>query len=152
MQHLAQRWLLDAGTYSGLGASLAFAGLSMQLLVGVLLEVRPTDEPESVPMRVYDPATDAPSDQNQPSAKSAAAAEELEDEEEARHLRLTLSVMVGYERAEVFVNSRRVGFTPYFGDYSCLRDEKLIFEIVPETGPLIVRRALCQGKSLRIRD
>jgi hypothetical protein len=67
-------------------------------------------------------------------------------------LRLTLSVTLGPPRSEVYVNGRRVGESPYLGDYACKRGEALRVEIVPEQESLIVRRAVCTGVTLFIRE
>jgi hypothetical protein len=61
-------------------------------------------------------------------------------------------VTVGPERSEVFVNGRRLGYTPYLGDYTCKRGEKLNVEVLPEHDPLIERRAPCAGRNVFIRE
>lgn len=141
-------WLQHTGMYSGLVAAMAFAALCAQLMMGIARQARP---------RL--PAALASSSKvarvaAKPARKVAKRGliNKSEPKKERPFLRLTLSVVVGQERAEVFVNSRRVGETPYLGDYSCRRGEALKFEIVPKTGPLILRSAICYGRSLRIRD
>lgn len=66
--------------------------------------------------------------------------------------RVTLSVTVGPARSEVFVNGRRLGESPYVGDYACRVGETLRVEVVPAVGPLIVRRAPCAGQTVFIRE
>jgi hypothetical protein len=68
-------------------------------------------------------------------------------------LRLMLAVSAGAPRSEVFVNGSRLGLSPYLGDFTCKRGEKLKVEIVPAVSlPLIERQAVCDGKTLRIED
>ncbi|MET0410109.1 MAG: hypothetical protein ABW217_02380 [Polyangiaceae bacterium] len=69
-------------------------------------------------------------------------------------LRLMLAVSAGAPRSEVYVNGSRLGLSPYLGDYTCKRGEKLKVEIVPAaaSAPLIVRDAVCEGKTLRVQD
>ena len=66
-------------------------------------------------------------------------------------LRLLLSVLVGPERSEVFVNGSRLGLTPYLGDLSCKQGEPLRVEVVPAHEGLISRSAICEGGTLLIR-
>jgi hypothetical protein len=67
-------------------------------------------------------------------------------------LSLILSVIVGPQQSDVFVNGRRVGMSPYVGDLSCKQGENLRIEVVPITEPLITRHAKCQGQALLVRD
>jgi hypothetical protein len=67
-------------------------------------------------------------------------------------MRLMLSVLVGPERSEVYVNGRRVGLSPYLGDLTCKQGEDLKIEVVPVRQPLITRQAKCVGRTLLIRD
>jgi hypothetical protein len=69
-------------------------------------------------------------------------------------LRLMLAVSAGAPRSEVYVNGSRLGLSPYLGDYTCKRGEKLKVEIVPAaaSSPLILREAVCEGKTLRVQD
>lgn len=66
-------------------------------------------------------------------------------------LRLMLSVNVGPERSEVYVNGSRIGLSPYLGDYSCKQGEQLRVEIVPPKGALVTRSAACEGRTILIR-
>lgn len=68
-------------------------------------------------------------------------------------LRVMLAVSAGAPRSEVYVNGSRLGLSPYLGDYTCKRGEKLKIEIVPvANAPLILREAVCEGKTLRVQD
>lgn len=67
-------------------------------------------------------------------------------------LRLMVAVVAGPARSDVYMNGSRIGSSPYVGDIACKRGEKLRFEIVPATGPVLERQALCEGKTLRIDD
>lgn len=67
-------------------------------------------------------------------------------------LRLMLSVVVGPERSEVYVNGRLLGLSPYLGDYACKQGESLRIEVVPVRQPLITRQAKCLGRTVLIRD
>jgi hypothetical protein len=75
-----------------------------------------------------------------------------EEGEPARSLRLFLSVVVGPERSEVFVNGTRLGLSPYLGDFTCKEGEDLRVQVVPSRGALITRQAKCGGQTLLIRD
>lgn len=70
----------------------------------------------------------------------------------AKSLRLFLSVVVGPERSDVFVNGTRLGLSPYLGDFTCKHGEDLQIEVVPAKGPLITRQAKCAGQTVLIRD
>jgi len=63
-----------------------------------------------------------------------------------------LAISAGAPRSEVYVNGARLGLSPYLGDFTCKRGEKLKIEIVPARGALVVREATCEGKTLRIQD
>lgn len=78
--------------------------------------------------------------------------EEPEEEQGTRSLRLFLSVVVGPERSEVFVNGARLGLSPYLGDFTCKEGEDLHVQVVPTHGALITRQAKCGGQTLLIRD
>ena len=68
-------------------------------------------------------------------------------------LRVMLAVSAGAPRSEVYVNGSRLGLSPYLGDYTCKRGEKLKIEIVPVAdAPLVLREAVCEGKTLRVQD
>jgi hypothetical protein len=70
---------------------------------------------------------------------------------EGTSLRLTLSVVAGPERSEVYVNGSRLGTSPYLGDYTCKQGDQLRIEIVPREQALITRSATCEGRTLWIR-
>lgn len=78
--------------------------------------------------------------------------EQPEEQEPGKSLRLFLSVVVGPERSEVFVNGTRLGLSPYLGDFTCKEGEDLSVQIVPSRGALITRQAKCGGQTLLIRD
>lgn len=67
-------------------------------------------------------------------------------------VRLMLSVVVGPERSEVYVNGRLLGLSPYLGDFTCKQGENLRIEVVPVRQPLLTRQAKCVGRTLLIRD
>lgn len=67
-------------------------------------------------------------------------------------VRVMLSVVVGPERSEVYVNGRLLGLSPYLGDFACKQGESLKIEIVPIRQALITRQAKCVGKTVLIRD
>lgn len=65
-------------------------------------------------------------------------------------IRVMLSVTLGEQRSEVYVNGDLQGLTPYAGDVSCQRGEAISVQIVPNEGPLIERKPICQGSMIRI--
>lgn len=146
-------WINNTGVLSGLGASASFAVLSLQLMADAVVQVRPefVERREAQDQMESQGANEA-SVARSGRLKGSRSNGEEGAEEESSSLRLTLSVLAGSERSEVFVNGRRLGASPYLGDYTCKRGESLRFEVVPKNGPLIVRHAVCQGTAVRIRD
>ena len=63
---------------------------------------------------------------------------------------VTLGVTAGPPRSEVYVNGRRVGQTPFFGDMSCKAGLPLRVELVPPSGPPLTYERECLGGTLEI--
>jgi hypothetical protein len=68
----------------------------------------------------------------------------------AESVRMTLSVLVGGDRAGVYINGRRVGLTPFVGDVPCKRRSRLKIEVVPREGPAQTYVRRCRGGVERI--
>ncbi|MEO8180106.1 MAG: hypothetical protein ABI895_14825 [Deltaproteobacteria bacterium] len=97
------------------------------------------------------PAAAAPAQPSRVSARSRRVPAPERASGESSSLRLTLSVVTGPERSEVYVNGSRLGLSPYVGDYTCKQGEKLRIEVVPAREALITRSAICEGQTLSIR-
>lgn len=134
-----------------------------QLLGGVLcaalgLRIMIVAVGEARAARAAAPAPETEPALRQLAEQISAPAEEIEalpapaPAPEVKSLRLFLSVVVGPERSEVFVNGARLGLSPYLGDFTCKQGESLAIDIVPVERPLITRRATCAGKTVLIRD
>jgi len=97
------------------------------------------------------PAAVAPAPPSRVSARNRRVPAPERASGESSSLRLTLSVVTGPERSEVYVNGSRLGLSPYIGDYTCKQGEKLRIEVVPAREALITRSAICEGQTLSIR-
>lgn len=149
---MSRRWLGRLGQGLGVLAATLFAAAGLRLMtvaVAWAVEVRSpklTLAPapaRTVPARSSVVARAA-------SGESAPMPQPLPSGEP---LRLMLAVSAGAPRSEVYVNGSRLGLSPYLGDYTCKRGEKLKIEIVPAANlPLILREAVCEGKTLRVQD
>jgi hypothetical protein len=136
--------VLSAGLIAALGAGAMLA--SIESVAADRTAAPQATEPER-------PALLDLADELMGSAVAAPVAREEEPDSRAGEpLRITLSVLAGPERSEVFVNGTRLGYSPYLGDYTCKRGEGLRIEVVPTRLPLIERRARCDGKNVLIRD
>lgn len=67
-------------------------------------------------------------------------------------VRVMLSVTLGEQRSEVYVNGDLQGLTPYAGDVSCQRGQPISVQIVPNEGPVIERTPTCRGSMIRITE
>lgn len=129
-------------------AALACAALGLHLMIIAIGDA----QQRHMPPRVL-PVAPAPDPEPAPRAHSAlpAARSPRLPVEYGAPLRLTLSVVVGPPRSEVYVNGSRIGYSPYLGDFSCKSGERLHVEVVPEKEPLITRTATCEGSMLSVR-
>jgi hypothetical protein len=148
---MTRSWAGQAGQgLAALGGLLcALAGLRlMTVAVGWAAEARaPVEVPEA---RVAPGSAPA---RSRSAAHAAIAAEDRVEAPTAEPLRVMLSVSAGAPRSEVYVNGALLGLSPFLGDFTCKRGEKLKVEIVPKANrPLLERRAVCEGKTLRIED
>ncbi|HSC89585.1 MAG TPA: hypothetical protein VLC09_20020 [Polyangiaceae bacterium] len=64
----------------------------------------------------------------------------------------TLWVKLGPARSLVYVNGVRLGETPYAGDWSCVDGSPVEVTVVPPNGVPMVRRLICAGTLLVIKD
>lgn len=62
-----------------------------------------------------------------------------------------LNVSAGPARSDLYVNGRRLGKTPYVGNYSCRAGATLQVQILPEVGPIIELETQCKGHDINIR-
>jgi hypothetical protein len=129
-------------------AALAWAALGLHLMIIAIGEA----QQRHMPPRVL-PVAAAPDPELAPAARSRLPAARVQRPpvEYGVPLRLTLSVLVGPPRSEVYVNGSRIGNSPYLGDFSCKSGERLHVEVVPEKEPLITRTAICEGSMLSVR-
>ena len=81
------------------------------------------------------------------SASTSAPAAELPKKPEVR----TLLVQLGPPRSEVIVNGRRLGETPFAGQWSCVDGDRLKIQIVPREGVPIERALRCGGATLLVQ-
>lgn len=129
------------------GLLCAVLGLRVMALAIDQAQVRRAPAPEPAAQLVAEGAPAAPPTaraRHRPAPERATAAS-------GASLRLMLSVNVGPERSEVYVNGSRIGLSPYLGDYSCKQGEQLRVEIVPPKGALVTRSAACEGRTILIR-
>jgi hypothetical protein len=153
---MSRRWLRRLAQGLGvLGAALCAAAALRLMTVAVAWAVDARNpepiagEPSAPPLAA--PRARAPARVAASSSASPQLPEPLLTNEP---LRLMLAVSAGAPRSEVYVNGSRLGLSPYLGDYTCKRGEKLKVEIVPAaaSSPLILREAVCDGKTLRVQD
>lgn len=147
-------WLTGARQVFQMLAALMCAALGLRIMIDAIGEARAAKVP-AAPDEPLKPALLELADEMKAPAPTPAekpAPPALEAAEPSRSLRLFLSVVVGPERSEVFVNGARLGLTPYLGDYTCKEGEPLSIEVVPSVGPLITRQARCGGQTLLIRN
>ncbi len=164
---MMRRFVARLAIVTELGAAFAGAAVGFRLMLSAIRHARragavsaqlpaaaPTVASDSPPPVAPSSAGVAPNDRR--SLVDAVERRGLMDFEpaieEGDSLRLVISVTVGPPRSEVFVNGRRLGLSPYLGDFSCKRGEPLRVQIVPERGPLMTRRARCRGRTVRIRE
>jgi hypothetical protein len=143
-------WLSRIGAASQILAAALSAALGLRLMSGAIAEAQaqryaaaragPT---LALPTPIAEPVA-SPGAQPLPETRKA----------DAISLRLMLSVLVGPQRSEVFVNGARLGLSPYFGQLSCKQGENLRIEVVPAQprAPLITRQVRCEGENLLVRD
>lgn len=62
----------------------------------------------------------------------------------------TLLVELGPARSEVIVNGRRLGETPFAGQWSCVDGDPLKIQVVPRQGVPITRSMRCGGTTLLV--
>jgi hypothetical protein len=135
-----------------LGAGL-WAALGLRIMLGAISEARAqravaqVAQPESAKPHLVDLADEVVSPEIPPTAPKPEA-----KAKSGASLRLMLSVTVGPERSEIFVNGTRLGLSPSVGDFTCKEGEGLEIHVVPVHLPLLTRQAQCVGKTLLIRD
>jgi hypothetical protein len=128
------------------------AALGLRIMIDAIGEAR-TARAAAVPKPERPPLLDLAEELTaRPEPPPPGAPDETEEEQPVRSLRLFLSVVVGPERSEVFVNGARLGLSPYLGDFTCKEGEDLDVQVVPTHGALIMRQAKCGGQTLLIRD
>jgi len=151
---MSLRWLQLARRASQLlGAGLC-AALGMRIMIGAVAAARAPRALDAAPPNspvLAELPVDLPKDVVKKASKPPIPAAPAPPSGGAP-LRLILSVVVGPQRSDVFVNGRRVGTSPYVGDFTCKQGENLRIEVVPVTEPLITRHAKCQGQALLVRD
>jgi hypothetical protein len=150
---MSQGWLRKLGQGLGVLGAALFAASGLRLMtvaVAWALEARSEASAVAPPA----PARVVVSKGSRVTAPVAASARAQAPEAlpSGEPLRLMLAVSAGAPRSEVYVNGSRLGLTPYLGDFTCKRGEKLKVEVVPARGALVVREAACEGKTLRIQD
>jgi hypothetical protein len=137
-----------------LGASLG-AAVGLRIMVGAITEARAERTAAAVePIAPEQPALLALAEEltAPPPLQPPPTVEPNEAAPSGPSVRLMLSVVVGPERSEVYVNGRLLGLSPYLGDFTCKQGENLRIEVVPVRQPLISRQAKCIGRTLLIRD
>jgi hypothetical protein len=145
-------WIGRAQTGLSLLAAALCAALGLRIMIDAIGDARlaravRVAEPERPPLLELAEELTA-----RPAPPPPAEPEPTEEEQPVRSLRLFLSVVVGPERSEVFVNGARLGLSPYLGDFTCKEGEDLNVQVVPTRGALIMRQAKCGGQTLLIRD
>jgi len=145
-------WLLKIRDYAWVGAGMCVAAFGLRCMVGAISVARAQAKPSVVesPARKDSAQPTAPVEQRKDKRQRVVAAAAAATDA-PRSLRVMLNITAGPERAEVYANGLRLGLTPYLGDYTCKQGEALRFEIVPEQGPLQVRRATCRGAMVNVR-
>ncbi len=63
-----------------------------------------------------------------------------------------LVVDVGTDRAEVFVDGRRVGQVPYVGEWACASGDAVEITLVPPAGVPTDYRVPCRGEDITVRS
>ena len=135
-----------------LGAALC-AALGLRIMLGAISEARaqrvvaPVAQPDAIKPPLLGLADEMVGSKVAPVAPKPEA-----KAKSGASLRLMLSVTVGPERSEIFVNGTRLGLSPYLGDFTCKEGESLEIQVVPVHLPLVTRQAKCVGKTLLIRD
>jgi len=64
--------------------------------------------------------------------------------------KVRVSVDVGADRSDVFVDGVKRGQVPFVGDASCVTGETLVIEVVPKTGPRQRFERPCAPGSVRV--
>jgi hypothetical protein len=133
--------------------ALACAVLGLRAMIGAIVLAR-TPAPAPAPAAERPALVELAGELMDPPEERAAAEEPAaaNDDAAGTPLRLTLSVMAGPERSEIYVNGARLGLSPYLGDFTCKQGEALRIEVVPRAEALIERQAKCVGKNVFIRD
>lgn len=145
-------WLSQTRAASQLlGAGLG-AALGLRVMLGAIAEARGQRATAAVEAGPAVPAPPELAEEWGEAPPPTQPARPSEAPPSGPSLRLMLSIVVGPERSEVFVNGRRLGLSPYLGDFSCKQGESLTVEVVPAHQPLITRQAKCVGRTLLIRD
>jgi hypothetical protein len=151
MTHLI--WIGRAQVGLHLLAGALCAALGLRIMIDAIGEARIT-RPVVAPAQPEKPPLLELADEMMARAPPppAPAPVKAEAEAPARSLRLFLSVVVGPQRSDVFVNGARLGLSPYLGDLTCKEGEDLLVQVVPDRGAMITRQAKCGGQTLLIRD
>jgi hypothetical protein len=66
-------------------------------------------------------------------------------------VKVRLSVDVGPDRSEVFVDGVKRGQVPFVGDATCALGEKLVVEVVPKAGAKQRFEQPCSAGAMRFR-
>jgi hypothetical protein len=147
-------WLGHVGQGLGVLAGVLFAAAGLRLMTVAVAWAAESRAPV-IALAAPAPAQRGPTGQGPYSTTRAAtqAVERSEALPSGEPWRLMLAVSAGSPRSEVFVNGSKLGLSPYVGDYTCKRGEKLKVLVLPVTNqPLIEREAVCEGKTLRIEE
>jgi hypothetical protein len=150
---MKRRWPGRVGQWLSVVASALFALSGLRLMTVAVAWAAEARAP-APPLAAPDPATWAPVQRSRVATHTASNAVARPPAlPSGEPLRLMLAISAGAPRSEVFVNGSRLGLSPFLGDFTCKRGEKLKVEIVPVANrPLIEREATCDGKTLRIED
>lgn len=63
----------------------------------------------------------------------------------------SLFVDLGSPRSEVYVNGRRLGETPFVGQWSCADGESVRIQVVPPRGMPLERKLVCGGVVMNVK-
>ncbi len=147
----ARNWIARGEIAAQLLCGLACAVIGLRMMIGAIVLAR-TPAPVPAPVSERPALVELASELMDPPDEQPDEEAVGPDEENGTPLRLTLSVVVGPERSEIYVNGARLGLSPYLGDFTCKQGEDLRIEVVPRAEALIERQSKCIGKNVFIRD
>jgi hypothetical protein len=150
---MKRSWVQWTGCASQLlGAGLG-AALGLRIMIGAIAEARAVGAAAALePPAPEQPALLELAEELTPPSAPPPPRPRPHEAPSGPSVRLMLSVVVGPERSEVYVNGRLLGLSPYLGDFTCKQGENLKIEVVPVRQPLLTRQAKCVGRTLLIRD